>query len=369
MVWSDDYNGLNGSVPATTVAAGINIATLGRGATMAYAGGSTRTYNSSVPAGETAASPTNGSNTYYDVTLSVAAGKYLNLSKLKARIRTGSAKSANAYKWYYSLNSGNSWAEVATGATLIGLTAAEGDDQPEVDLSAVAALKNITGQTVYFRLYAWGAASDAIGAEKYFGIGKSGNGFVRSVLTFTGWVTDSVLPVKLLSFTAKPEGRAVKLNWATAAEQDNDRFEIIRTDENGHSLTIANVKGTNNAAGSNYSFNDYSASAGVNYYLLRQYDKNGNFEDLKIIAANLSPVADNLTAHSKEGSVTIAATALTAGKATITVTNASGQQILTKQVWQQSGQNQFTFGLPNVKGVYVLSLQSASGVKRLKFYN
>ncbi|MBK7158977.1 MAG: hypothetical protein IPH77_10550 [Ignavibacteria bacterium] len=43
------------------------------------------------------------------------------------------------------------------------------------------------------------------------------------------YVIDCPLPVELSSFTSAVSGRDVSLNWSTASEENNARFEIERS--------------------------------------------------------------------------------------------------------------------------------------------
>src|SRR6185436_11618988 len=53
----------------------------------------------------------------------------------------------------------------------------------------------------------------------------------------------SPLPVQLISFTAKAEDRQVNLQWTTASEFNNDRFELEKSTDALHYETIGTVAG------------------------------------------------------------------------------------------------------------------------------
>jgi hypothetical protein len=86
------------------------------------------------------------------------------------------------------------------------------------------------------------------------------------------------LPVKLVSFAArKLSERSVYLNWITAQELNNDRFEVERSADNIIFEKIGEVKGSGNTvAVSEYAFTDTDPAA-VNYYRLKQVDRSGQF--------------------------------------------------------------------------------------------
>ncbi|WP_293300162.1 T9SS type A sorting domain-containing protein [Pedobacter sp. UBA4863] len=94
----------------------------------------------------------------------------------------------------------------------------------------------------------------------------------------------SVLPIKLSHFTAKKTPNAVVLNWQTQMEQYNKGFEIEKSIDGENFNRIDFVMGKNNPG--NYSFTDWYAKVGLNYYRLKQLDFNGNFSYSNVVAVN-----------------------------------------------------------------------------------
>jgi hypothetical protein len=98
-----------------------------------------------------------------------------------------------------------------------------------------------------------------------------------------------ILPVTLVSFNAKAEGLQAKLNWITSSEQNNERFDVLRSTDGKNFKVIGSVKGKGNANHQNqYSFNDEAPLNGVNYYQLIQYDFNGQPHEHGVKAVNFS---------------------------------------------------------------------------------
>jgi len=86
-----------------------------------------------------------------------------------------------------------------------------------------------------------------------------------------------VLPVELLTFTGRPEGGDVLLEWATATEQMTDRFEVQRLDINGNFVLIGTVSAAGNSTErQDYSFLDTDPANGRNDYRLRIVDVDGS---------------------------------------------------------------------------------------------
>ncbi|MEM9325835.1 MAG: T9SS type A sorting domain-containing protein [Bacteroidota bacterium] len=97
-----------------------------------------------------------------------------------------------------------------------------------------------------------------------------------------------ILPVELVSFTGKAELDGVLLEWQTATEINNDRFEVHHSTDGQNFQVIGIVAGagTTNAP-RNYEFKDQNP-ASVNYYRLRQVDFDGTEEFFSIIKVDFT---------------------------------------------------------------------------------
>jgi surface protein len=108
--------------------------------------------------------------------------------------------------------------------------------------------------------------------------------------TITGDVltTCIVVPVSLLNFDSKRQNEnTVLLQWQTANEINNNRFEIEISDDGIHFKKIGTVAATGNSNSTrNYSFSANNITA--NYYRLKQIDNSGIFEYSKIVFVNES---------------------------------------------------------------------------------
>ena len=89
--------------------------------------------------------------------------------------------------------------------------------------------------------------------------------------------------------------QSVELEWSTALELNNDRFELERSLDGKNFSTIAEIEGngTTNEI-SLYYYTDYNLpSQSKIYYRLTQIDYDGTTEHLKIVAVNLSLFLDS----------------------------------------------------------------------------
>ncbi len=89
----------------------------------------------------------------------------------------------------------------------------------------------------------------------------------------------TILPVELLSLTARAQGSSVEVIWTTLTEHNSDYFIIERSADAEHFQPIGTVE----AAGESqqridYTFLDRSPLIGANYYRLKQVDLDGAYE-------------------------------------------------------------------------------------------
>ncbi len=96
------------------------------------------------------------------------------------------------------------------------------------------------------------------------------------------------LPVTWLSFTAqKGSNQTILLNWATSQEINNDHFDVERSIDGTNFLTIGSVQAGKPLSINNYTFTDANPAAGINYYRLKQVDKDGQYTYSKTVAMTI----------------------------------------------------------------------------------
>ncbi|MFI5204508.1 MAG: hypothetical protein ACHQF2_08435 [Flavobacteriales bacterium] len=85
-----------------------------------------------------------------------------------------------------------------------------------------------------------------------------------------------VLPVEMVSFTAKEKDNSVELDWATASETASDYFVIERAEVNGIFFALDSIDAAGYATQPTaYHFTDGEPVSGINYYRICQIDQNG----------------------------------------------------------------------------------------------
>ncbi|GAB2529403.1 T9SS type A sorting domain-containing protein [Spirosoma aerophilum] len=171
-----------------------------------------------------------------------------------------------------------------------------------------------------------------------------------------------VLPVTLLSFTAKAEGDRVQLAWKTANEYNADHFLVERSHDLSEFVSIGTVAahGATNEP-QYYGLTDLNPKSGVNYYRLKQIDINGTAHAYKpistIVRAN-EPVisvypnpADPDQIHVRLWNADDAAIRL------LTVTG----EVVQGQVVRKPGEADLFFAQPLPVGAYWLDVRTTNG--------
>lgn len=105
---------------------------------------------------------------------------------------------------------------------------------------------------------------------------------------FAVTVTVTPLPITLLDFAATVNRGQVELQWATAAEVDNDFFTVEKAVEGLTFYPVAQTDGAGTTdRQTNYSAIDPSPTPGASYYRLKQTDFDGKFAYSSIVEVSV----------------------------------------------------------------------------------
>ncbi len=176
----------------------------------------------------------------------------------------------------------------------------------------------------------------------------------------------SILPVGFESFTAvKKEGHAF-LTWKTSYEINNHHFDVERSIDGKNWVKAGTVHAANNTNGTTYHFEDGSPFSGLNYYRLKQVDKDGMFSYSTIVllefagewrlAVYPNPVLGQSGLLQIKSNYSVAQ---------VTVFNAVGDA-----VYKYRGNNSMDYNprlqlSPLAAGVYYVHIKEASGAVRV----
>ena len=179
----------------------------------------------------------------------------------------------------------------------------------------------------------------------------------------------STLPVRLGLFTVTKQGNNAIIDWITLTEANTDHFEIERSFD-GINYTTA---GTKSAAGNSaseiiYQYVDpITTSSKIVYYRLKTVDIDAKNSLSKIVALRLNGIkVKNFTVFpnpfTSDLKVEISSDKETS--VTIRISNSSGQQIVSRNVLLQSGENiiVLTSELSTLQsGMYMLEVVTEKG--------
>ena len=97
-----------------------------------------------------------------------------------------------------------------------------------------------------------------------------------------------VLPVTLVSFEVKSQGKEASINWVTASEHNNDYFTVERSANGVDFEILATIAAAGyKSSEAFYSLIDEQPLNGTSYYRLTQTDFDGTSETFKIVSLSL----------------------------------------------------------------------------------
>jgi len=184
--------------------------------------------------------------------------------------------------------------------------------------------------------------------------------FNTTIFTLATSTIANPLPVRLLTFRARYNGRTVDLNWSTATELNSDYFSIERSSDGINFSAIGRVQAAGNSSSTlHYVSEDRQPLKGVSYYRLKMYDRNGAFEyssiERIIIQGDLLTVAPTVTSN---GRVTVQLAALPNGNPSLQLFDMTGRLVWKANVINTVIPVDLT---PYAKGMYVLRLVTNDG--------
>lgn len=187
----------------------------------------------------------------------------------------------------------------------------------------------------------------------------------------------SPVPVKLLSFTAKPMNKDAVLLWQTASELNNSHFTVERSTDGREFTSIDNVKGKRNSQVlSNYTYTDKSIGSiyPFVYYRLRQVDIDGTIDLSDVMSVDFSQIKENQVTvapnpFNKDFMIIIDGT--DADEAVINVMNVQGKTCITEKYTLKNGENKLVIPSSNEleNGIYfvqITTLHAAQTIKVIK---
>jgi hypothetical protein len=213
-----------------------------------------------------------------------------------------------------------------------------------------------------------GSFADEVPLEGAFNV--SGNEYRFSAISalvdgarFTLGTTDlgsTPLPIELLFFEAQAEGPVVHTTWATATEQDNERFTVERSTDGlvWYQVTELPGAGTSNQL-LHYSAVDERPLSGTSYYRLRQTDLDGTMTWSEMRVVHIDARAGEpwqVVPNPTDGPVVLSWASDALPPQRVRVTDASGRHMNVAQALQGSHAVHLDLG-PYPPGMYLVHIE------------
>jgi hypothetical protein len=190
------------------------------------------------------------------------------------------------------------------------------------------------------------------------------------VITLENYIT--TLPVSLIVFTAKADGKKVKIEWTTAFEINSQSFEIKHSVNGIDFYHLATVMAKENSSVKNdYTVFDNNPTTGINYYQLIQYDMDGksiNYGVRKVNANNFSMCSVKLYPNPINDHIGIHLTNFNGKKIKVNLIDMNGRIIWQTEIKTPAGQSYYKLPLnfKPVAGQYILRVEGEGLRESLK---
>ncbi|MEP6747494.1 MAG: T9SS type A sorting domain-containing protein [Bacteroidota bacterium] len=174
----------------------------------------------------------------------------------------------------------------------------------------------------------------------------------------------SALPVKLISFTAQLVNRQTKLQWITTQEINSSYFDVQRSPDGTTFNKILNVPAQGNSnLQSAYNATDLNPANGIDYYRLKEVDKDGTFSFSPVVYVKLNDGATYSVFPNPASAISYLNINLPAAKrAAIGLYDVNGRMLQEKAAVQlNAGNNQVPWDISGLaKGIYFLQSSDLS---------
>lgn len=180
------------------------------------------------------------------------------------------------------------------------------------------------------------------------------------------------LPVELVNFTAKYNGKTVDLNWITASEINNDFFTVERTKDGKEFSMIVKIPGAGNSTTINYyEASDDAPLNGLSYYRLMQTDFDGTNSTGKLVPIKINENDFGIAylyPDNNLNEINIQLENIT-GKINAEVIDVLGRTVISQEFYSSNETSFLILHTPYLNsGIYILRIHAAGNVINKKFF-
>jgi len=152
---------------------------------------------------------------------------------------------------------------------------------------------------------------------------------VQTTVDMGAFELQSVLPVELISFSAKAGKENVVLTWTTASEKNNDYFEVERSVDGRTFNYLETIKGAGTTTlARHYQTNDNNPINGINYYRLKQVDFDGTSTYSDIVTVEIKSEKVELFPNPVAGTLYLRMSDFTTRAVEFQITDLTGRTML-----------------------------------------
>ncbi|MFT3980845.1 MAG: autotransporter-associated beta strand repeat-containing protein [Ferruginibacter sp.] len=205
-------------------------------------------------------------------------------------------------------------------------------------------------------------------ASPYYAKASGFTSFSPFAVANTTGLSGAVLPLKLLSFTATPENKTVKLRWKTASEINLQRFEVERSEDALQFTALSSVNAMNTNGTHSYEYTDiFPSEKAIAYYRLKMIDTDGSYTYSPVEKVRRN-IKDNISVFPNPAKdiITVSYAAL-AEPATLSILAMDGK--IVQQYRLAEGSSQLKADITTLaKGYYIISIagEQTTAVRLLK---
>lgn len=179
----------------------------------------------------------------------------------------------------------------------------------------------------------------------------------------------AILPIELAEFNAEYQNDLdiVDVSWITNSEHNSDYFLVEKSTDGVTYQTINRVEAVGESLlETQYYTTDENPAIGVNYYRLKQFDKNGDFKYSDLRSVNiLDDVYDMLTIfpNPTKGTTDVIFNSYSKEEVILTVSSVGGTTVINTPLEAKNGGNRFELDMSNQKpGIYFITITTSDKV-------
>lgn len=175
---------------------------------------------------------------------------------------------------------------------------------------------------------------------------------------------DKTAPVVLTNFDVQAVNNSNVLAWSTSQESNSDYYGVEHSTDGNNFKEIGQVAAAGNSSNvSNYTYTDDNPEAGLNYYRLKMVDRDNSVKYSAIRSVKNAATNSSFRAYPNPALeiLYLNIPATNSERATLSVTNVSGQEVLKDEVSVTTGNNKIPVKVNNLSaGTYIIKVQLGS---------